>query len=530
MFMAVESFFGVLYAGFAGAVMFGKINRILSKAKVVWSDPIVVRYGSGVDIENKDNDDGKKGSMKAGILKNNTTSSKEDEEDDDDDTQLPCPILEFRVVNQWYDRQGAELANASVTVWASSLAEFAPDSVRAAANLPRLVEKRKSPNSGHRKNLIGKAFNTVANKVEKGVGTAFTVGKNVASTGKNVASSVASTGKNVASSVASTSKTVASSVASSGKTVASSVATNVNTVGKTMASSVTSSLKRASPKIESDSTAGSDKEERKRRGRVSTAISSMTHSILRTSPKGGGGGDYSTSLSDEEGGASPPNFDDSIRIDTALPPPLTVEQAREAGRAEILQDLSRMTGPSKHLVVAEDPTNSGLIPQLIYSKLDIETDSHPFFKRIWIIRHRLDATSPLLSAEAHDMIQANGGFWPTELNDYKSVRKHLKFNEMMVTLSGTDHITGNTVYSHKAYDYVDVNIGWRFATALVVDPKTQALGVDLSLVNDVLEQHGGGAEPFRNVIEGDAAALEDSGIVRQEEDNSTQESMDKKSD
>jgi hypothetical protein len=510
MFMAVESFFGVLYAGFAGAVIFGKIKRILSKAKVVWSDPIVVRYGSGVVIENKDNDDGKKGSMKAGILENNHTSSKEDEEDDDDDTQLPCPILEFRVVNQWYDRQGAELANASITVWASTLAEFAPDSVRAEANLPRLVEKRKSPNSGHRKNLIGKAFNTVANKVEKGVGTAFTVGKNVASTGKNVASSVAS----------------------SGKTVASSVATNVNTVGKSVASSLTSTLKRSSPKAGSDSTAGSDKEERKRRGRVNTVISSMTPSILRTSPKGGGGGggDYSTSLSDEEGGASPPNFDDSIRIDTALPPPLTVEQAREAGRAEILQDLSRITRPSKHLVVTEDPTDSGLIPQLIYSKLDIETDSHPFFKRIWFIRHRLDATSPLLSAEAHDMIRANGGFWPTELNDYKNVRKHLKFNEMMVTLSGTDHITGNTVYSHKSYDYVDVNIGWRFATALVVDPKTQALGVDLSLVNDVLEQHGGGAEPFRNVIEGDAAALKDSEIVRQEEDNSTQESMDKKSD
>ena len=48
--MPVESFFGVLYAGFAGAVMFGKITRILSKAKVVWSDPLVVHYGLGVVI------------------------------------------------------------------------------------------------------------------------------------------------------------------------------------------------------------------------------------------------------------------------------------------------------------------------------------------------------------------------------------------------------------------------------------------------------------------------------------------------
>jgi hypothetical protein len=179
-----------------------------------------------------------------------------------------------------------------------------------------------------------------------------------------------------------------------------------------------------------------------------------------------------------------------------------------------------MAQSTKHLVMTED-NNSGLVPQIIYSKLDIETDSHPFFKHIWIILHRLDAMSPLLSAEAHDLINANGGFWPTELSDYKQVRKHLKFNEMMVTLSGTDHITGNTVYSHKVYDYADVNVGWRFANALVQDTTTQALGADLSLLNDVLQEHGGGTEPFTDVIEGDAAAMEDSDIVRQEEDNST---------
>jgi hypothetical protein len=137
-----------LYAGFAGAVIFGKITRILSKAKLVWSDPIVVRFGLGVLIENKSmdvktkkDDDGKIGPT-AGILKNIT--EKNNEEDDDDDTQLPCPMLESRVANQWWDRQGAKLADASVTVWATSLAEFAPASIQEAANLPRLVEKRKS--------------------------------------------------------------------------------------------------------------------------------------------------------------------------------------------------------------------------------------------------------------------------------------------------------------------------------------------------------------------------------------------------
>jgi hypothetical protein len=284
--------------------------------------------------------------------------------------------LEFRVANQWYFRQGAELANVSVTVWASTLAEFAPASIREAAHLPRLVEKRQSrhPAGGHRKNRIGMAFNTVANTVEKGVGTAIhTVATNVNTVGKTVAS----TGKSVASTVATNVNTVGKTVASTGKTVASTVATNVNTVGKTVASS----LKRSSPKAEGDTTDASDKEgrnrnERKPRGRVSAAISNMTHSILRNSPKKGG--DHSTSLKDEGGEASLSDFDDSIRVDTVLPSSITVEQAREAGRAEILKDLSRMTQSSKHLFVTEDPTNTGLIPQMIYSKLDIETDSHPF--------------------------------------------------------------------------------------------------------------------------------------------------------
>merc|ERR1740139_1250603 len=48
---SVESFVGVLYAGFVGAIMFGKIVRLQSHAQVIFSDPIVIRYGSGVPDE-----------------------------------------------------------------------------------------------------------------------------------------------------------------------------------------------------------------------------------------------------------------------------------------------------------------------------------------------------------------------------------------------------------------------------------------------------------------------------------------------
>jgi hypothetical protein len=58
----------------------------------------------------------------------------------------------------------------------------------------------------------------------------------------------------------------------------------------------------------------------------------------------------------------------------------------------------------------------------------------------------------------------------------------------------------------------------------VFDKKIRSLGVDLTLLNDVLEQHGvGGAEPFTDVIEGDSELLEDTQVVLQEEDSTLDE-------
>lgn len=45
--VTIEAFVGVLFASFCGAIVFGKINRIQSFAQVTFSDPIVIRYGSG---------------------------------------------------------------------------------------------------------------------------------------------------------------------------------------------------------------------------------------------------------------------------------------------------------------------------------------------------------------------------------------------------------------------------------------------------------------------------------------------------
>jgi hypothetical protein len=174
-------------------------------------------------------------------------------------------------------------------------------------------------------------------------------------------------------------------------------------------------------------------------------------------------------------------------------------QARLEKEFESAKDqLASLLDPDAKRSVAVDEGTGSLAPRRIYHPLMIETDSHPFFKRVWTIRHVLDATSPLLSMTARRMIDANGGFWPQELTNYSDVRKHLNFHEIIVSFSGTANASGSSVYAQKVYDYVDVNIGYSFASVLAFSEKG-GLVVDHELLNDVHEQYGGGAEPFTNI-------------------------------
>ena len=92
-----ESFIGVLYSGFCGAILFGKVLRILSHAQVMFSEPLVVRYGvEGV------------GQVRRSQTFNHTQS-----------TQIPCPVLEFRVANLLFNEVGGEILDATLNVVAN---------------------------------------------------------------------------------------------------------------------------------------------------------------------------------------------------------------------------------------------------------------------------------------------------------------------------------------------------------------------------------------------------------------------------
>jgi len=97
---SLESFLGVLYSGFCGAILFGKVLRIQSQAQVVFSDPIVVRYGSGM----QEHCDG---------------SEACDNNDESSGNKIPCPVLEFCIVNRLFGEAGGEIIDASLNVVAN---------------------------------------------------------------------------------------------------------------------------------------------------------------------------------------------------------------------------------------------------------------------------------------------------------------------------------------------------------------------------------------------------------------------------
>jgi hypothetical protein len=159
-----------------------------------------------------------------------------------------------------------------------------------------------------------------------------------------------------------------------------------------------------------------------------------------------------------------------------------------------LDPIISLRRKNKHMAVDEDPS-ARLASKHVFSKVMIEASDHPFFKRVWLARHVLDETSPILKAKVRRQIRKNGGGWPSRLNSYTAIRDSLQFNQILVSLNGVSNVSASTVYAQKIYDFVDINVGYQFVNILYRDPDG-TLGVDTDLINDVREQNGGGGEPL----------------------------------
>ena len=137
----------------------------------------------------------------------------------------------------------------------------------------------------------------------------------------------------------------------------------------------------------------------------------------------------------------------------------------------------------------------------IFVKLHVETQDHPFFRRTWTVRHVLDLESPILADDAKKAIRLNNGFWPKELNDAASVRACLNVDQILLSFSGTSNADANSVYAQKIYDAQSIKIGYVFLSMLYKTEESElgVMMVDLTAINDLEEQHGGGGESFEEV-------------------------------
>lgn len=132
----------------------------------------------------------------------------------------------------------------------------------------------------------------------------------------------------------------------------------------------------------------------------------------------------------------------------------------------------------------------------MFTKISLDADEHPYFRRVWFGRHRLDENSPLLSSAARKRIKLNGGYWPADMNNHKSIKRSLQFRHILVCISGTANANAASVYAQKVYDLVDVNVGYRFVP-MNYHTENGELKTDPYLLNAVYQQRGGGAEPFQ---------------------------------
>lgn len=165
------------------------------------------------------------------------------------------------------------------------------------------------------------------------------------------------------------------------------------------------------------------------------------------------------------------------------------EKTTMAEFAQVLRDANTKTANRSLAFHSSDSKQPHM-----FTKISLDADEHPYFRRVWFGRHRLDENSPLLTPSARNRVKLAGGYWPADMNNYQSIKSNLCFRHMLICISGTSNANAASVYAQKVYDLVDVNVGYRFVP---MNYHTEgSLKTDPYLLNAVYEQRGGGAEPF----------------------------------
>ena len=179
------------------------------------------------------------------------------------------------------------------------------------------------------------------------------------------------------------------------------------------------------------------------------------------------------------------------------------QKSAPGGRPPFFPGLSERPAPRTHFSVSSSnidvlfasPENTvDDIPRTVLTKIPCESLDHPFLKRAFTIRHKLDQHSPLLKVRPRLLVMQNNGYWPLELNSAASVRDAIQFDQLIIRMTGVSNADANTVFSHTVYDTQDLRVGYQFTNMLYRCPKDGALQADIGRLNEIFEQDGGGGE------------------------------------
>jgi len=104
----IESFSGLLYAGFCTAILFGKVGRIQSHAQVSFSNVICIQYGNFAATTTNDRNEGDP----VRDLGDSYIST----EDEIISSKIACPILKFQLINKLANMPGGDILDAKINV------------------------------------------------------------------------------------------------------------------------------------------------------------------------------------------------------------------------------------------------------------------------------------------------------------------------------------------------------------------------------------------------------------------------------
>lgn len=380
--LSLESFVGVLFASFCGAVIVGKVTRAKSTANVKFSRRLVVRFGSGVMYTDEDDD------------RCHDMDERSISECEKNRKRFPCPVLEFRLSNTLFGNAHGEIMNSKLSIVGSTLVEDGEEHPKTSNDPDGNGKKTKLPKvkgiAGHASSFLRKRL--IRSMHDSGDGR-------------------------------------------------SSVGNRRN-----VSFATTSTNSEADKKCEKE--------------KKNTTFKKLSMERFKV-------------------------------IESVL---IRHKMTRARDSKEDTEEAKKSPKHKRSVFVDEDPTG-GLIPKRMFTTLDTECNTHPFFKRVWTIRHVLNADSPLLSSKARKMIRAKGGLWPLEACNYEFIRNHVHFQQLIVSLSGTTGLNHCNAYGLHVYEYRDLHVGYAFAPILEAQ-SDGTLKVDLERIDNIREQRGGGSEPI----------------------------------